>query len=934
MQNLLGIDPVNGFLIFIKNFGNALITWLLMLIYNIFLAIVYILEFTESLFRKLAGIEEITYSGKPYGGEAGSDLLYAFITNPTVSTTFFTLLGFSVVLLIIFTIVAMVKSEFTLDASKAAKLPILSRAFKALSQFFIVPIFVMLGIFASNMLTKAVYSVFSGDGTPALSSYCFRVGASSANRARNDTKFANYLKYGFYLNTNISENTLVSKDNIFSGANASTVADYVDCYMTGIGNLGTPTVEKKFNDKGEYSTSGSNDKTVYKINIVSYHNYTVDQAYNLSTKGRAPDGTLANGNGDEDKIFDSDEKEYYFPWHTYLVGTPKAKTDDSACNKPYLNALLVNYYYDLTKFDYVLAIGCGCVLAWNFLVVCLGLLKRVFEMTILFLLSPAVIALGPLDGGKAYGNWRNDVISRMFAVVGPLFAYTIFTVMVTLIGNISVFGEGPFGKAMNTLFDLLFKTIAIIVASGLLKTTAGFISSYLGIKDLLAEGNGVMSSAGKTIARGAMVATGALAAGGKIAHAAKAGFSGTASMIKGFAGKVSSWGSDEAHQMRENKKELKDLARAEKKVKRDSRSDPESAEFDMQEINARKAELNKRNAALKAQIESGDVHKGETLKKNLDEAQEHYDRVFRDKTAPQVEKDAAKAKLERAKKKYEKYNDEKYSSFNKNSAEEREALKEKAKLVKGKAKEKWEEAKETAGNVFNPKDGWKAIASRFAGGFGGDDSTAMKLISMFAKKDGRKAFYESSYEKKHADDKKKKEEKNPEEEARLKKIEELLKQFVAWNTFGKDSEEYNKYKDMLEKRKRAISMGSDSSTVEKMTAEIKNFETANGINADSARQELINNNEELLSEFRQFKNELREQARKDAQEEVKATFDNDQTLNVEGSVKTTAENPSELTGAMREALRKSLERPLKDVQAGVASLLQILKGEDDDTTKS
>ena len=749
------------------------------------------------------------------------------------------------------------------------------------------------------------------------------------------------------MNTTDATNKLALTENIFASAETSTVADYVDCYMTGIGNLGTPTVEKKFGDKGEYSDSGANNKIVYKINILSYHNYTVDEAYKLAKKGTVQTNTSAKLNDETNAkkaIKGGTKYDYYFPWHTYLIGTPQAKTDDSACDKPYLDNTLVNYYYDLKKFDFVLAIGCGCVLAWNFLVICLGLLKRVFEMTILFLLSPAVIALGPLDGGKAYGNWRNDVISRMFAVVGPLFAYTIFTVIVGIIGQIKIFeGSNLISVALDNLYDLLFQTIGIIVASGLLKTTAGFISSYLGIKDLIAEGNGVMSSAGKTIARGAMVTTGALAAGGKIAHAAKAGFSGTASMIKGFAGKVSSWGSDEARTMRKNKKELRGLARDEKKVKeRDGWADPESAEYArLQEIEAKRAELNEKNDYLGTQVKSGDVHKHYTdkqakkradLQEKVDEAQKKYDETI-SKNASYYDKVEARTELRRAQEELEKQKskDLKYNEFNKRSAEER---KEKAKLVKGKAKEKWEEAKETAGNVFNPKDGWKAIASRFAGGFGGDDSTAMKLISMFAKKDGRKAFYESFYEKKHADDKKKKEEKNPEEEARLKKIEELLKQFVAWNTFGKDSEEYNKYKDMLEKRKRAISMGSDSSTVEKMTAEIKNFETANGINADSARQELINNNEELLSEFRQFKNELREQARKDAQEEVKATFDNDQTLNVEGSVKTTAENPSELTSAMREALRKSLERPLQDVQSGVASLLQILKGEDDDATKS
>ena len=801
MQNFLGLGLIAGWEVFKTNLISSLANLVLMLIYNILRAILYIIEFAEYLFKALAGIGSMTFNIE--GSAKNEDLLYAFITNDTVQDAFFTLLGFSVVLLVILTIVAMVKSEFTMDVKNAAKMPILTRAFKAISQFFIVPIFVLLGVVTSTALTRVVYNALLASGKEvSVSAYCFKVGASSANRARNDSGFANFLKKGLYLANSGSGNKEDKSldDNIFD--NEKDVADLVDAYMTGqTDDLGISAIEYLSKD-GSFSDAETEDaKVTYKINRLAYYEYSIEEAYNLWTKGKASSKTKGGSLNVGSKGSDG---YYYFAWQTYLVGTPKAKTDDSACNKPYLDATLVNYYYDLTKFDFVLAIGCACILAWNFLCICLALLKRVFEMTILFLLTPAAIALGPIDGGKAYGAWRSEIMKRLFAVIGPVFAFSIFLTIVNLIGNVVIFkGSSGFSTALSNLFDLFFHTIAIIVASSLLKTTSGFISSFLGVSDLLSEGNNLMGSAGKTLSRAALVTTGVGAAvgmAGKTAlNAGKTVFKGTASAVKGLAGSVSSMRSDEWRTMRKNKKDLKKINKEiDQLASSPEIDDPDSQRYhDLKAKQQEAYELESQNEELKGKLKSGDVHtrKHADLQRKVEEAQKKYDETI-SSNASSYYKQNAKWELEGAKSALTKQElkDLKYNKSNKRSAVEREDLKGKvsdtAKLAKEKVKKNFEKTKksvgETIGNVFTPEYGWKSVVSRFAGGFGGEDNNAIKLFSMFGKKDGRKAFYQSAYEKKKGDKAKEDKEKEKAEKAekelydeRQKKQNEALTQAVG-----------------------------------------------------------------------------------------------------------------------------------------------------------
>lgn len=170
------------------------------LFYLVFTGVGMLIDFVMSLFRKLAGIESMRLeAGGKYievGGEGNwTDITYAFITSEAVQTAFWTILAMCVALLVVFTIFAIVKSEFATDAKGAAKGPIIQRAVKSMLNFFLIPVISFVSIYGANMLTKAVAATFNvnADSNYNISNLVFNAGALNANRVSLDNGFANYL---------------------------------------------------------------------------------------------------------------------------------------------------------------------------------------------------------------------------------------------------------------------------------------------------------------------------------------------------------------------------------------------------------------------------------------------------------------------------------------------------------------------------------------------------------------------------------------------------------------------------------------------------------------------------------------------------------------------------------------------------------------------
>lgn len=581
LSNMLGANIFATIGLVFSYFGGIIVALLQFLLfmpmYLIFAGVMMIATFAEMTFKKLAGIDTIYLNGEAFGGGSGDgkDLVYAFITDSAVQDVFWSIVGLSIILLFIFTIVAMIKSEFTIDLKGSAKGPIIGRALKSLVNLLIVPVVTLISIFGTNFLTKTIYDLFDTTGDTVVTK-CFRVGAYNANRVRSTPGFGDILR----------DSHLIVNGNPFSGfSNDDDLANYVDmCFV-------------KYSDFA-----------------VEYEHY-----------------------GFVDLLEAIDKGELMSDCITFLFfGVP----NDQVCFNLFKMSQ-VNTYYNMAKFDWILAIGSGIVVTWTLLSVCLVLVKRVFELCILFLLAPPMTAIAPLDGGQAEKKWRGEFMKRLLAVIAPIFAYNMYFLMVPLFENISLFsgvkmavGTSAVGAGVSMLgsyqiaitdflfiFDIFFQLICVIVGLGIIKSASALLSNLLGVEDLVKSGG---EAAKKAVDVGKKAALGATAIGGvavKGAAAAIKGAKGAAEAIKNKKDTAQSRADAKEELAGEQEKETKakeDLAATDKEIdieqktlSRDSQYQADKARLAELSTGAR---LSDEEKAEKAQLEKGIASKESNLK--------------------------------------------------------------------------------------------------------------------------------------------------------------------------------------------------------------------------------------------------------------------------------------------------------------------------------
>lgn len=523
--DLLGFG---GYLATIGKYMGQLVNVILYVpLYLLFKGLTYICLFAEQIFKSVSGIGAISFGTQTFGSgaNAGKDLVWAFITDKGVQDVFWVILGFSIILLIVFTIVALMKTEFSIDMKNYAKGPIIGRAVKAITNFLVIPVVSLLGVFGVNYLTRGLYDIFGGENA-SIATKSFYAAAYNANRARSDPQFANFI---------INHVGMTTDSGPFAGLTTrDAVADKIDeIFLSGK----TEEIVKIHYIKRDW---GEKIKELYETD-----QYVDDQGnvYVPTSGTSAHELETKIKNGEVHKV------EGYADWWTLVLGYP----DNTLEVSPMFDIKTVNYYYDLSKFSFLIGIGSALIIAWNMLGVCLALLKRVFELTILFLLSPAMISLAPLDDGKATSSWRGEFSKRVLATVGPIFAYNMFFLIVPLFEKISIFGSGvKFGSSVGVeeikaatgevtlsgglkvghgtlvMFDVFFQLICVIVGLGVMKSASSLLSSLLGVGDLVKDGGDAMK---KAISTGTTLATGATAVVGSAVH-------GTATAIRAGIGVV------------------------------------------------------------------------------------------------------------------------------------------------------------------------------------------------------------------------------------------------------------------------------------------------------------------------------------------------------------------------------------------------------------
>ena len=168
--------------------ANKVIAFIYRLIYFICKFALSLVDFLEAIVKKLAGISA---TGQSYSvnNDLNSNPIFKFLLNDTVFKVFLSLVGFAILMLIIFVIISIVKTEYdaATDDKSNNKGPIARRAMKSLFLFVCVPIFLFIFVFASNAVLNSANAAFKRgtNSDTTLGGSVFIASTYEANKFRN-----------------------------------------------------------------------------------------------------------------------------------------------------------------------------------------------------------------------------------------------------------------------------------------------------------------------------------------------------------------------------------------------------------------------------------------------------------------------------------------------------------------------------------------------------------------------------------------------------------------------------------------------------------------------------------------------------------------------------------------------------------------------------
>lgn len=198
----------------------------------------------------------------------------------------------------------------------------------------------------------------------------------------------------------------------------------------------------------------------------------------------------------------------------------------------------VNTFYNITEINYILLIVASIFMMYALGAITFGAVKRLFYLTFLFVLSPILNAMYPIDDGSAAKGAMKDfykqVIGVYSAVVGLNLFFAIFPMLqdIDLTGTIWVW-SGSLG---------IVNIILIICGLMVVKELISLVNGYIGGNDLYSTGAGVMGGVkgniGKVV-KGSTVVAGSFArVHGARKRAGELGTSKTVAGAKSFFGDI------------------------------------------------------------------------------------------------------------------------------------------------------------------------------------------------------------------------------------------------------------------------------------------------------------------------------------------------------------------------------------------------------------
>lgn len=458
-----------------------------------------VMDILQVLIRKVAGLDVYYVDNTVVGSGADltmqkGDIAQRFISeiftgkNAVLSNVFWALIILGLIMLIITTFVAVLRSEYQgiTDGKAASKGKIIGKAFKAIAAFVIVPIVCYFGIFLANVILQALDTITIGSNTSNFT-YSDSSGntQSVANKFSQDTTATGvktYIGYSFggFTNSSTAAGRIPTTSTPISGLIFKASA-YQSNRIRNFSSFRSAMESNSAIGAGVFDVFGTDYETSANLLDDCFAN-----SYRLNAKVSVPVSPF--------------HKSHMWPLSTGIFGAisdPAVMSNVQVFDKN--NVSMVWYYYDLWSFNYVICIAALVVCTKLLISLVFGLMKRLFEVVVLFLIAPPIASLMPLDDGAGLKKWQGKFIGKVIGAYGPVIGLNLMFLILPFIMQIRFFGIA--------FVDSIVNVFLVIVGLLTVKDTVATVSDLIGAEDTLASGEKMASDVGSTLQKMGKVAT-------------------------------------------------------------------------------------------------------------------------------------------------------------------------------------------------------------------------------------------------------------------------------------------------------------------------------------------------------------------------------------------------------------------------------------------
>ena len=148
--------------------------------------------------------------------------------------------------------------------------------------------------------------------------------------------------------------------------------------------------------------------------------------------------------------------------------------------------------FDLSAIDYLLIIICAIFLGYQMIFLAINAVARIFNMLLLYLAFPPIMAASPLDDGGKRKQWTTAFVVQCLSVFGAVMAMRLVTFCVPIIysDSLNLFPDSSLSGPRDYIVKLFFLIAVAFTANKSIGMISGILADSAGYQSMSASNIG------------------------------------------------------------------------------------------------------------------------------------------------------------------------------------------------------------------------------------------------------------------------------------------------------------------------------------------------------------------------------------------------------------------------------------------------------------